>query len=635
MKKTIKITAIICIIAIVCTVLLSSCGFFGAKAAMSYDNYKISKNMMRYYLGNYYNTFIKQQYDLYSQYSVFLDTSNFEEYMEKYIGFNPYKPLDEQEYKKDTDDSIKTWQDYFTYQTTEMVKQYLIYRAEAIKLGVELDDNDRDKIDKKIENLLEALHSYYATPSDSQCLAKTYGKGVTVNDIRDAVELSIIAGKAAEKMGENIEDEITVYRIEDTYNKSKKEFDLVDHLSYSFEIDYADIVEEVAGKGKTHYDLTLDQADAVYKKYTEKIQKAREAAAEIAKATTYEEFKAYILLNLSDSSKNDSLNSMLNSLIPNSDNISEDILNSLKVKLLAETIKKTESDPTENQEVAESLKMLDSMIVYEKSGYGSYDTDEKYTFSEWALSADRKVGDTKVIETLDGETVTDFDGNKKGKFEITVNMITKPAYRDDSFSYDVAYMCFINVTDANKAIEALNNMSSLNKEKFIAFAEDESNNASIHAAVDAYCLGNMQSKDFDNWLLSAKEGEITKAPISLSGYYTVVYYIHAGKLKAWQETVKAAIYDKDYTAYEQKITEDYESNIVIDQDVINEIKIGTVGTEKNEGSFIDGIISSIIPPTTVAPPPASSGDLADWGITVEGSGGSSSASQSPILVPIS
>ena len=654
MKKTIKITSILCIIAIVCTVLLSSCGN-SAKTAVSYEEYEIDSNMMKYFLSTQYNDFLNKHSIAYSQYANFLGYITFEQYMEQYIGFNPYEPLDEQTYGDGTDGVIKTWKDYFEEQTVKSIKQLLIYRAEAIKLGIELDENDQKKIDDQIEELLTELSKYYPEYPESKYFEFTYGKSVTKKDVRKAMELEAIATKAAEHIGDKIDSSITHAEIEQTYNENKLKFDLVDHLSYSFEVDYTDIIEEVAGEGKTAEKLTDEEKAQVNNKYKEEIKKAHDKAVELASVKTPEEFEKWVIEYTANKFYDEKFDSATSKLSDYEKPSTED-LTDIKAALIADVIKNVESGQRVDDEIYVSLSDgFESYVVYgktvskvffdaikslkdslyntvidekdyckcEKTNYVFPETndDEEDKFSVWAFAADRKVNDIKNIEDGDGADGTELDTTKSlNKFTAEVSIIKKTAYKDETISRDVAYMIFTKEDMAKKAVEALKAANDLTKDKFLKAAEDKNNKADAYSAFEDYLIGNMQSEDFDNWLLSAKAGEITQTPIQMSdGSFMVAYYVGEGELKAWEYTVKGVIYEDDYAAYEDRMNKDYLLSIVVNNSVIDGISFGTP-KETLWDSIINGfesLIYKIFGKEVSTTPPPSSAIVEKWGITFE------------------
>jgi hypothetical protein len=168
-----------------------------------------------------------------------------------------------------------------------------------------------------------------------------------------------------------------------------------------------------------------------------------------------------------------------------------------------------------------------------------------------------------------------------------------------------------------KALKATNDLT---KDKFLKAAEDENNKADAYSAVEDYFIGNMHNEDFDNWLLSAKAGEITQTPIQMSdGSFMVAYYVGEGELKAWENTVKGVIYEDDYKAYEDRMNEDYLLSIVVNNSVIDGISFGTP-KETLWDSIINGFNSLIVKlfgRKVITTAPSSPAIVEKWGITIE------------------
>ena len=603
------ITVVAVLLTCVGTVLASSGLPMKMITPMSYDGeYKLDGNVMKYFFSTQYNNVVNQQYSTYSQYASFLGDITFEDYMKQYVGFSPSVSLDSQQYGDGTDENIKTWRDYFEEQTTKSVKQLLIYRAEAIKLGLKLDEEDQKKIDEDIEQLLTSLRSYYPGNSDSKCLAINFGSGVGVKDVRKAMELEAIATKAAEHIGDKIDSSITHAEIEQTYNENKLKFDLVDHLSYSFEVDYTDIIEEVAGEGKTAEKLTDDEKAKVNNKYKEEIKKAHDKAVELAGVKTPEEFEKWVIKYAANEFYDKEFNSATSKLVDNEKPAAE-ILTAIKAEMISAVIKDVEAGKlddkvfeekkegetttyvvygkTVSKKFAEAAKTLKSdlynAVVTEKDScnkekvnyiFKEDNNNVEDKFSVWAFAADRKVNDIKNIETGDGADGAALDTSKSlDRFSAEVSIIKKAAYKDETASYGIAYLLYSTEDEAKKAIEAVQAIKDLDKDKFLKVAEDENNLAAAQDSMDTYFFGDMQSDDFDAWLGEAKVGDITKTPIKVSDssgeYYVVGYYTAEGELKAWENTVKGAIYEEDYKAYEDRMNEDYGTKVIINKKVLN------------------------------------------------------------------
>lgn len=566
--------------------------------AMSLDNYKVDGNMMAYFYQTTYMNFM-------NNYSSYLSYLSFDQYTDpREQEFNPEGSYDSAFLQ--ASDDIKTWFDYFMSQTEDSVKNLLIYCAEADKLGITLNDEDKAEIEASIESLLINIRSSYGEGlSDSTCIANVYGNGVNKSDIRKAMELSALASKASQKISDDIEAGITDERIETTYKDNKLDFDLVDYFTYSFDVSYDDVIEEKYGDEKTAEKLTDEEKAAVLALYKEKIAAAHKSAEELKAKTTLEEFQNWVIDYETKNSYDEQFKTAM-SKVTDEQKPSAENLSTIKDKTIAAVIKEvtegkdavtedvvtTEADSTKTytlyeisvtSEFAEAVKTLKSKLfdaaknakdsgLMKKANYiGPDSEDKKDDFSEWAFSTDRKANETTNIETGDGANGAAVEV-KTEKFSAEVSILTKTVYRDETLSRNFAYMLFTKEDAAKKAVEAIEATEGLDKDKFLNIAKDENNAADASTYLEDCVIGTMQSEALDEWLYSANAGDYTKTPIKMTdGSFMVALYVSEGSTPAWKYTVKSSIYNDDYTAYEKRMNEDFASLVVSNEKVINKV----------------------------------------------------------------
>lgn len=566
--------------------------------AMSLDNYKVDGNMMAYFYQTTYMNFM-------NNYSSYLSYLSFDQYTDpREQEFNPEGSYDSAFLQ--ASDDIKTWFDYFMSQTEDSVKNLLIYCAEADKLGITLNDEDKAEIEASIESLLINIRSSYGEGlSDSTCIANVYGNGVNKSDIRKAMELSALASKASQKISDDIEAGITDERIETTYKDNKLDFDLVDYFTYSFDVSYDDVIEEKYGDEKTAEKLTDEEKAAVLALYKEKIAAAHKSAEELKAKTTLEEFQNWVIDYETKNSYDEQFKTAM-SKVTDEQKPSAENLSTIKDKTIAAVIKEvtegkdavtedvvtTEADSTKTytlyeisvtSEFAEAAKTLKSKLfdaaknakdsgLMKKANYiGPDSEDKKDDFSEWAFSTDRKANETTNIETGDGANGAAVEV-KTEKFSAEVSILTKTVYRDETLSRNFAYMLFTKEDAAKKAVEAIEATEGLDKDKFLNIAKDENNAADASTYLEDCVIGTMQSEALDEWLYSANAGDYTKTPIKMTdGSFMVALYVSEGSTPAWKYTVKSSIYNDDYTAYEKRMNEDFASLVVSNEKVINKV----------------------------------------------------------------
>lgn len=214
-------------------------------------NYTVNASMMSYFF-NY-------------QYS-----QNQESYKQFY-GLDTTKSLKDQACAQLQDGG--TWFDYMCDVTTASVNEYLYLAEEAKKNGFTLGESDYANID----SIIKDYESYAATNGVdlNAILAAMFGMGVREEDVRDCLELQMLATNYRNSWfeGKKYSDE----KLETEYKDNKSTYQCVDYLSY-------DIVASDT-KDKNTYDA------------------AKKKAESLAKVDTAAEFKEWVEEDYRSSSK--------------------------------------------------------------------------------------------------------------------------------------------------------------------------------------------------------------------------------------------------------------------------------------------------------------------------------------------
>lgn len=586
MKKTIKLISLLCVIAIISTLALSSCDLINPNpVVMSCGDREITANMMSYYC---YSEYI----DFTNTYSAYLS----------YFSIDQTKDLKKQQFAPEGSYDAMflgefngTWFEYFLKEAKKNAKEYLIYAAEADALGIALDESDKAEIEESLNNLISKLPSEKANDSESKRISKNCGDGVTRDDMRKAMELFALAAKTSLHISETIEASITAERISKTYEENKLEFDIVNCYTYTFEIKYDDVAEELYPHTSIN-NLNGEEEIKVKALYEEKISNARKAANELVKINDISEFIAYA---------------------------------------------------AEYENISSSSSELEKFTKDMHVSYGYAGSDD--AFSVWAFASDRKANDTfKSDELLD-----------EYEYRVEVDIIEKTAHKDETLPRNVAYMTFNDEQSATFVIETLSTIENLDKDKFLALANDPKFSA-ISSAYEEDCFHHIEANydNLEDWLLSAEEGEYTTTPIArnyllkiatyknpktpikfiesrnysvntygmtfsanstittkdviigsnskditgignsviissadsdtyigtinnsvsnnistalLGSRYMVAYYVGEGKITAWEYSVEIYIYNSEIAAYEKKIETEHAHKVVINDQAIDEI----------------------------------------------------------------
>lgn len=310
-RNAIIITVVVVLIA-VCAFVINSDIFYTHTTAVEIGDTKYSPAEYNFYYNNLYsNTYdsLSQQYGELMPY--LLDSA---------------KPLSEQVYLYG--DGTQTWHDYFHSQAiAEMLNVTVLYDA-AVKAGKTLSEEDKSNIASTIATY-EVSAPMYGYSVDA-FMEANFGKGVDVELFREIMEKQALASAYAIELNDSFS--YNVDELESYYSENKDSFDFVTYHAYMVSTSDAAFAELAEG----------DRAAA-----------AAEAAAQIATATTPEEFAQ----NVAD--------------------------------FVAEDMKAAYEDVDSTKNIAQGANLSADV-------------------SEWMLDAARVEGDTTVIDTESGSYVIMF-----------------------------------------------------------------------------------------------------------------------------------------------------------------------------------------------------------------------------------
>ena len=480
----------------------------------------------------------------------------------------------------------------------------LIYCAEADKLYIELDDKDQKSIDDALNALLEDLAKSHPNLSETKRLKAVYGMGTSTGDIRDAIELSTLASKAAQKISKSIEDSIDASRIEEEYLENRLDYDLVDVCTYSFDIHFKDVIAKEFGENKKFDDLSASDRDKAINLYKRKIQESSAKAQALANVSTTQDFIS-LVITYSANEHYDTLFADVISVTTIYDRPIDTALQEIKTKMISDVIyevknNKAFADAASKNNLGEyvaygivvSQKFAEAANALKQNLYKEVSNDknacvqrrlsyvkpneigERDSFSEWAFNAERKVGDTFVTESGDGANGAELNTYSiTNEFTAKAYIMDNTAYKDDSLSHDIAYMMFEEEEQADATIALLEAIGSITKENFLEIAKNEKSNVLDSDVIEDYIMGFHNSdKAIDSFLADAKEGDFTTAPIVTdNNIYIIVYYIAKGDVTVWQYSARASVYVKEYTAYEEKMNKNFASDLVFNEKIINKV----------------------------------------------------------------
>ena len=596
---------------------IGSTGVVGRMStAMESDNYSVNQPMMTYFYQTAYSSFVSNYYYQAFQSGCSLNNATYG---------NSGLSLDQQTIGKGSYDASlvpaeyngKTWHEYFMDQATTTVENILIFCEVADERELSLTKEEKDEVKLNAESLVEQIrasedasgHTPYAGLSDNACISATFGDGVKMKDVVNALELAALAGKAQNDISDEVLDKVTLDRINAEYAENPKHYELVDFLTYGFSVKYdsvsKDVLAEIGEDAKE-----ADHKDEILAAYKEKIAEAKEKAKALAAITDQDEFLKFVLNDKLDETYEDTYNdlkgknSIEDKVLPSDEDVAaikEAMIAKIFEELFAEEVKDTAVDDVEERKDGDTSKYYAYDIEVNKI-YGEFLTklksslystllsakkacvSEEHTFhvhdedeeeheedesQDWLFDDQRAAGDTTLLEDGDGAKDAEVTATDK-HYTADVYLMTKPHYKDETKVRDGAYMVFSNEDSAKAAIEALKAKGTVDLDTFLALAEEM---ADSHTELNDYVEGTISSEEFDAWFLDENrvKGDYTAEAIKISSSFVVAYFEQVGDITVWQTNVKYTLYSEDYEKVSKEYTDKYSSTIVSNESVLDKI----------------------------------------------------------------
>ncbi len=589
----------ILMIAVLVFSLLDTTGVLGKMdTAVKSDNYKITANELAVYeyqaaLSSLANQFWYYQYGLMQDvYGVTKLYDNAYEYayaqLPLYVGSGA-----------------------FADQAYSYAQQYVVYCEGATAAGVKMEQEDIDELDTYMQDLEATAESVGMSLKN---FIKTYiGSGVSVKEIRSAMEKSILGAKYAEMKNEELSDavtdkEMTDYRDENlgsfyknfyhsyvlVNEKLKAEAegcDTVDELKeviikYMVETKFDDLyknkitdakdkIEDPNGKDTTEQMVleTLLSDLGIKKPVTEDEKTEGDDAAEAA------EDKAEDTENKEEDKEEDKKDDEYTKHFTSSDKdaykkAGYEIVTAIKSSITTETNKIS-------KDASSAYVDLSDKEVAEKA------TD----LQKWLFGEGRKVGDVKVITTE--KTSTDKDGKETKTTTHTWYVVTKVMFLDEEKTKDAYYVTLTDdKKDDKKEAETGSTSTTIKtgKEKAEAFfaalekdktVENFDKLALEYKAISAggTALKESLSKDklaevLGDWLYAEgrKEGDIAK--LNSGSTYYIVYFVEENE-ETWKVNARASVASEKQQDWFDEMVKKF--NVTVDTDAPE------TSTENHEG----------------------------------------------------
>lgn len=465
MKKTsilIRITAVIVLLALAAG-MFSSCGKkLSELDTVKSQNFTVTAGMISYSL-----------YDTYYYYLNYYGETN----LTYYFGIDSSLPLDEQYY--DSANGI-TWFDVFLDDALNngFVNALPLCEA-ALADGIVLTELDKKYIETEIEEVAAMAEEDGKT--FEEYVESIYGEGVTEEDIRKSLEIYRLANKKLYKdyeMASASDDEIEAYAAQDpdyylcrdikyftlsyandseknplikayaeklTAAASEEEFDalVADYKNQEFCVDVYEENEIPEAKSAFYQNTTEEESKTELEKWI--------FADGTVKGSTYVEettTSSTVYFAVSDTHRNeDETRDMYHVLL------SPDIYDSLEnAKLLADNLYTSWKEDGSSLEAFKELAnkyTTDYATSYTGGYYGNVASGDLVSpLNDWLFDAERKVGDTSVIETEYGIHIIYYAGEGEPYWKVSVIQAIKDE-KSASLMESYAELYEVEVVEAN------------------------------------------------------------------------------------------------------------------------------------------------------------------------------------------
>ena len=431
---------VIVVLLVVAILLGNSSLFYTARPALQVGDVKYSSAEVNYAYRTAYLSFC-------NQYSSILSS----------IGFDTKKPLDEQ--KCTISEEFDTWDDYFKNAAKQNLVQVTALCDAAEKAGITLDEDDQHEVDEQF-SYIELSAKQYKYSSVSKYLQAVYGNGVTKKVARHMLELSQLASKYSQQQYDSYT--YTDEQIASEYAADPNSYDAVTYRQFlvsdaMFQTDSTDtedddaeaeaetlsdeeltaLKEELASKMAA--DTQGDEQAFIDQAYENCLESAKETYAEDSATlkenqlysslstdvadwlfdagraegdTTYiaTDSVYYVLYFVSRSTNDYQLPNVRHILFSVSDTTDETAMDEARTKA-EDVLTEYEAGDKTAESFGELAKEYTSDSNGDEGGlYENIMPGQMVTeFNDWCFDADRKPGDTGIIETSYGVHVMYFD----------------------------------------------------------------------------------------------------------------------------------------------------------------------------------------------------------------------------------
>ena len=485
--------AVVLVLSLTLSILQNSGAMMRASSAIKTDNYTVSGTMVSYFFNSQYSAFLQNYGSIAS-----------------YLGLDTSKSLKEQPCSMIENG---TWFDYFMGTTTAYVEELLTCCEYAKANGITLDESDEAEIDKAIEALNEtAFNSNYSL---NGYISAVYGSGVKVKDLRAAMEMTLLANKAAIAANDKLKAALTEENIVAYFDEHPENFLSASYAVQEFEATLATIDKDDYADTAA-YDAAVADAKAAYE---------AEKADLLAQAKEYEGAKDYQAF----------LDKLTADITAKYDGYYDD----------DSSLNESEREAKEKNQIAADLEAA----LVEGYAYQDPTAEESDELAKWIFADGRKVGDTYVIEDEDEE---------KGTYTVYAYCVASTVAREDYTTVNMAYAMF-PASEAASSTVAADLKTKLagvtTKEAFENVMKDQS--SSGHGVIENLRKNTFGIETVDEYLYAdgrvAGDCEVINCGTE---YIAVVLYMGEGDV-AWHAAAAEYALTEQMNAWYEEIATTY------------------------------------------------------------------------------
>lgn len=189
-----------------------------SKTAAQSENFKVSGTEMAYFASSQYQQFCSSLEDQFGSEAL------------SYFGIDATRSLKDQVCSMYSDGG--TWHDYFVDSAKASVSELLALAEYAKANGIELGDEERKTLDDTLAYFAEgAAQNNFTTDG---YIGAIFKNGVNSKDVKGALELQLLASKAATEFDESVD--VSAETLEKYYSDNREDFDGVDYYAFTLQL---------------------------------------------------------------------------------------------------------------------------------------------------------------------------------------------------------------------------------------------------------------------------------------------------------------------------------------------------------------------------------------------------------------